>query len=410
MRMNMYPNDRLLTPILVLLVILPMIATDIYLPALPVIGEQLGVNEKALTGSLTSYMLGYSVSLLFSGLLADIYGRRIITIIGLSIFIISSIGCFFAPSIEHLVMWRFFQALGGGCGTLIARIIVRDIHDQQSQVKVLSQLAAGLVISPILGPIIGAHISNYFGWRTIFLVLACLSLFVLALISLFMRETLLRDNLRKSFGFEGILSRWLALWQHREFVFNTLVISFAWAIYFTFVSTSPRLIQNFHKIDPIEYSYLFSITISGFIFGAIFIRWKITSFNLRYLIFISGLITLISTLILCILVLLGVGVLAAKLFFVFCALFGIGIIFPAAQSGVTGPFKDDIGLVSGVFYSTEMFFGVICGYILSSIGVKGWEVTSIMMLIAAVCIVSLSRLDKLYGVKRQSIALRIRLR
>lgn len=403
----MYLRDKLLTLILQLLVILPMIATDIYLPALPSMGEQLGAAGSGLTNTLSSYMLGYSFSLLFAGVLADIYGRRTIAIFGLSIFFTSSVGCFFAASIDQLVMWRFFQALGGGSGTLIARIIVRDVYDPQFQVRVLSYLATGLVISPIFGPIIGAHVSSYFGWRSIFIILAFLSLLVLLLICLFMRETLVRDVSKKNFQFNRVLHRYLALWRHREFVFNTLIISFAWAIYFTFISTSPVLIQNLYQKDPIEYSYLFSITISGFILGTIFIRWKISTFKLRSLITFSGAITLISTLILYISALTELGSLETKLFFVFCTLFGIGIIFPATQAGVTRPFKEDIGLVSGIFYSTEMFFGAFCGYIISSIGFTGWGLTSLMMLIAAMCIVLLSVIDRFYALSHPNSTLKI---
>ncbi len=407
---NMHPKDKLLIPMLIMLVILPMIATDIYLPVLPAMGEHLGAAGSSLADSLASYMLGYSLSLLLAGVLADIYGRRIISIIGISIFSIASVGCFFASSIEQLVVWRFFQAFGGGSGTLIARIIVRDVYDEQSQVKVLSYLATGLVISPIFGPIIGAFISNYYGWRSIFFILTFISLFILITLCQFMGETLASNSRKKGLQLDWVFSRWLALWGHREFAFNTLVISFAWAIYFSFISSSPILIQNLHKADPIEYGYLFAITISGFIFGAIFIRRKIATCNLKSLIAISGAITLIATLILYILVLAEVGALPVKLFFVFCTLFGIGVIFPATQAGVTRPFQDDIGLISGIFYSTEMFFGAVCGYMLSMIGVAGWEMTSLIMLIAAACIVSLSGLDRLYGANRINGTLKIRLK
>ena len=73
-------------PILLILVILPMLATDIYLPAMPNMGLEFEANNSSLGDTLTSYMLGYSLSLLAAGVLSDIYGRRAILIIGLSIF------------------------------------------------------------------------------------------------------------------------------------------------------------------------------------------------------------------------------------------------------------------------------------------------------------------------------------
>jgi DHA1 family bicyclomycin/chloramphenicol resistance-like MFS transporter len=96
--------------------------------------------------------------------------------------------------------------------------------------------------------------------------------------------------------------------------------------------------------------------------------------------FLAGAIVFFSAFSLFIFIILGGKSLGALLFFVFLALFGIGIIFPATQAGVTIPFKKDLGLISGVFYSTEMFFGAICGYVISCMDVINWYGSSLVML------------------------------
>lgn len=398
----MFLNNNFLVPILLLLVIMPMLATDIYLPAIPAINEEFEGGAFAAPDTLTSYMLGYSVSLLAAGILADIYGRRTVSIAGTLLFTIASIGCFLASSIEGLMAWRFLQALGGGCGTLIARIVVRDSYPLMSQVKILSYLAAGLVISPIAGPIVGAHLSTYFGWRGIFLCLAVFSFSGLILLWIFMKETLKECEKKSSYSCSSIFSQYIALMRDREFAFHTIIISLAWGVYFTFLSSSPILIQNIYRITPVEYGYIFSLTISGFILGTIFIRWKIGSLELRNLIFIAGIIILISTMTIFVLVSLNVRPLPLLLFFIFCSLFGIGIIFPATQAGVTQSFKRNIGLLSGLFYSIEMLFGAICSYILSIFGSATWLVTSALMLVLAFCIVFLTISDRCFSLYFQS--------
>lgn len=380
-------KERFLIPILMALVILPMIATDIYLPAMSDMGMQLGAISSDVTNTLTSYMLGYSLSLLLAGILADIYGRRIICIAGLSVFCVASAGCYFASTIEQLIAFRFFQALGGGCGTLLARVIVRDLYDQQSQVRVLSYLAAGMVVSPILGPSLGAYITSYFDWRVIFLVLVIFSFLTLIFLYIFMRESFVNHEDREPFWVRAVVSQYSYLLGHREFMFYTLVISLAWMVYFAFLSSSPVLIRDFYQTTAIEYGYIFSATISGFIFGTIFIRWKIGVINLRHLVFLAGVIIFMATLIVYILTSFEIKFLQVRLLFVFFALFGIGIIFPAAQAGVTRSFKNNIGLISGLFYSIEMFFGAVCGYMLSIIGDVTWISTSLIMLIAATGII-----------------------
>ena len=387
-------ETQFLLPLLMVLVVIPMLATDIYLPAIPSIGEDLIASHSSLMLTLTSYMAGYSISLVLSGALSDLYGRRVIVLCGLFIFALASLASSFVISVEQLICCRFFQALGGGCSTLLARVTVRDLYDFKSQVRVLSYLAAGLIASPILGPIIGAHLTIHFGWRSIFYALTFFAFTSFGLMYIFMRESLTSALTNDSISFTNIFKKYLALFTHREFLFHTLVISFAWTVYFSFISSSPGLIQQIYQLSPLEYSYLFSLSISGYIFGTIFIRRNIERIDLKDLIYFSGLIILISTSLLVIFSLLGIESLFMLLPCIFLSFFGVGIIFPATQAGVTRSFNSDIGLISGLFYSIEMMFGAFASLILSNLSKASWVSTSLLMLCAAVAIITLSCLDR----------------
>jgi DHA1 family bicyclomycin/chloramphenicol resistance-like MFS transporter len=387
-------KNPFLLPLLMVLVVIPMLATDIYLPAISSMGEDLIASHSALMLTLTFYMAGYSISLLVSGVLADLYGRRVVVLCGIFIFFIASLASCFVTSVNHLTWCRFFQALGGGCSTLLARVIVRDLYDFKSQVRVLSYLAAGLIASPILGPIIGAFLTIHYGWRSIFYALTFFSFISFVFIYIFMQESLpiaCRDNY---FSISNLLKKYLKLLTHREFLFHTLVISFAWAVYFSFISSSPGLIQKIYKLSPLEYSYLFSLSISGYILGTIFIRRNIERIGLRDLIYFSGLIILISTSFLATFSLLNIDSLFMFLPCIFLSLFGVGVIFPATQAGVTRSFQTDIGLISGLFYSVEMMFGAFASFILSTFSSPSWILTSLLMLCGAIAIFTLSCLDR----------------
>ena len=108
-----------LVMVLIFLVVLPMLATDIYLPALPTIEVEFLATHASALLTLTAYMIGYSSSLIFSGVLSDRYGRRPIILIGALIFTTASIASIFVNSIAGLIALRFFQAFGGGCGTAL---------------------------------------------------------------------------------------------------------------------------------------------------------------------------------------------------------------------------------------------------------------------------------------------------
>ena len=214
-----------------------------------------------------------------------------------------------------------------------------------------------------------------------------------------MRESIPLALTGNLFSTHIIFKKYLKLLTHHEFLFHTLVISFSWTVYFSFISSSPGLIQKIYQLSPLDYSYLFSLSISGYIFGTIFIRRNIEHMEIKNLIFISGAIILISTSLLVGLSLLGVDSLFMLLPCVFLSLFGVGIIFPATQAGVTRSFKSDIGLISGLFYSVEMMFGAFASFILSNFSNASWESTSLMMLSGGIAIFSLSCLDRLSGFK-----------
>lgn len=387
-------GSPLLLPLLIVLVLLPMLATDIYLPAISSMGVELSASHSDLMLTLASYMVGYSLSLLLAGIFADIYGRRVVVLWGILIFCLASLASCFASSVEYLTLLRFCQALGGGCTTLLARVIVRDLFDFNSQVRVLSYLATALVLSPILGPILGAYLTVEYGWRSIFYVLTAFSSLTLCLVFFLLNESLDREFIKPSFSIFDLMKRYFGLLKHYEFTFHTLVISFAWSVYFSFISSSPGLLQVLYELSPLEYGFLFSSTISGYIFGTVFIRRKINKTEIKDLILFAALSIFVSTISLLIFSAMRYDSLYLLLPCVFLALFGVGIIFPATQAGVTRSFTTNIGLISGLFYSVEMMFGAICSFILSRLSEPSWTSTAFLMLCCAFIILALSTFDK----------------
>ena len=88
------------------------------------------------------------------------------------VFIVSSIGCALAESVDALVAFRFLQALGGCAPIVIPRAVVRDYFDQRGSVRMLSMLMLVMGLAPILAPLIGGQLLVNFGWRSVFWVLA----------------------------------------------------------------------------------------------------------------------------------------------------------------------------------------------------------------------------------------------
>lgn len=94
------------------------LSTDIYLPAMPVMANDLqGDAELTITG----FLIGFCIAQLIWGPISDRFGRRLPLFIGITLFIIGSVGCALSTSIGQIVFWRVFQALGACTGPMLAR-------------------------------------------------------------------------------------------------------------------------------------------------------------------------------------------------------------------------------------------------------------------------------------------------
>lgn len=339
-----------------------MIATDIYLPSIPAIEAAFLTNHSSAMLTLTVYMMGYSSSLIFSGFLSDRYGRRPIILAGTLIFTVSSIACIYTNSIAALITLRFLQAFGGGCGTLLARVVVRDAFDSTNQVRILSYLSAGLALSPTLGPILGGFLVVNMDWRAPFIFVSSFGGLVFLLSLFFLKETLPSETTQKHTL--STLSQLLYIIRNREFLAYTLIISLAWSIYFSFIASSSFLLQRKFNLEPITYGFSFSILISGYIFGTIFTRNKIKSNPINYLIQKASYVMLAGTLTTFLIAFFNNSYPFILLTMIAISLAGVGVIFPTTQAGVMKPFSANYGLVASLFYAIEMLFGAITGAIL----------------------------------------------
>ena len=191
--MKINNHKFLLITYVILLTTVPIVSTDMYLPALPKMMTLFGAPLELVNLTLAMFFIPFAASSLIWGTLSDKYGRKPILIISLVTYIVASALCVVAGNIYQLILLRAFQGTGGGAAVAVSVAIVKDVFEGRERERVLVYLSSLMAVAPVVAPIIGAEILRFFSWRGIF---AIFSLFgtVLFLGCLFFTETAVKDS------------------------------------------------------------------------------------------------------------------------------------------------------------------------------------------------------------------------
>ena len=147
-------------------------ATDMYLGSLGDIARSLRVDAGGAQITVSTFFAGMAVGQVFYGPAIDRWGRRGPLLVGIALFSVMSILIAFAPSLPAFVVLRFFEALGGCAGMIIARAVIRDVYDLAEAASMLGLMMMVQGLGPILAPIVGARIVAWASWPWVFAVLA----------------------------------------------------------------------------------------------------------------------------------------------------------------------------------------------------------------------------------------------
>lgn len=247
--------------ILSLLMGFASISTDVYLPAMPAIGEALGTSAGMMEWTVSGYLLGFSLGQLLWGPASDRYGRRLPVAAGLVLFVIGSLGCSMAGSGGGLIGWRLLQAVGASAGVVLSRAMVRDLYQGHRAAQMLSTLITVMAIAPLLGPMVGAQILAFAGWRAIFLVLVGVG--VLTLAALWTLPETLPAARRSDEALARTMLRYGELLRHRRLLGYAGAGGFYYGGMFAYVAGTPFAYITYHHVPAKFYGLLFAAGIIG---------------------------------------------------------------------------------------------------------------------------------------------------
>ena len=138
--------------------------------SLPAIAADIGTSPLTLKLAITSYLLALAVFIPASGWMADRFGARRVFTTAIVVFMLGSIGCALAQTIEHFVIARTIEGIGGAMMTPVGRLVLLRSIDKKQLVNAMAWVTAPALVGPVVGPALGGFITTYFSWHFIFLI------------------------------------------------------------------------------------------------------------------------------------------------------------------------------------------------------------------------------------------------
>ena len=174
---------------LVIISAFPPLSMDLYLPALPEMIHVFNTTQAMVNFTLSCYFVTYAVGLLIWGPLSEKFGRKPILLVGIAGYMVASMCCSMAESIEQLIAARVLQAFFGSAITVVSTAIVKDLYDGREREKVMATIMSLVTIAPMVAPVLGALILKFASWRIVFVALTLFGAFA-GVLTLLYRETL----------------------------------------------------------------------------------------------------------------------------------------------------------------------------------------------------------------------------
>lgn len=171
--MRKLENFHLLV-MLILLVAVGQMAQTIYVPVIADIAHDLSVRTGAVQRVMAAYLLTYGFSQLIYGPISDRIGRRPVILTGMMIFLVGALGALLSTNLTMLVAASAIQGMGTGVAGVMARTMPRDLYAGTALRYANSLLNMGILVSPLLAPVIGGALAMVFGWRACYAFLLAL--------------------------------------------------------------------------------------------------------------------------------------------------------------------------------------------------------------------------------------------
>lgn len=238
------------------------LSETLYTPSLPSITKNLITSPNLVAYTLTSFLVGFAIGTLFWGTVSDKFGRKPCIVLGIIVFMISSIFCGLSNNISSLIAFRLIQGFGASIGSVLGQAIARDSFSGADLTRVYVTIGTSLSFFPAVGPFIGGLINERIGWRGSFFTLAIFAALLIFAIIKKLPETMIVKAQKVNF-FEVIFK----IVKDKNVIVFGLIVGICNGISFSYFSEGSFFLIEMLKLSPSKYGASFAAIASGSIIG-----------------------------------------------------------------------------------------------------------------------------------------------
>jgi Bcr/CflA subfamily drug resistance transporter len=365
---------------LVLLSGLSVVSLNMFLPSLSNIAEEFQADYAFVNLSIAGYAGMTAVLQLVMGPLSDRFGRRLVVLAALVIFVLASLGCLLATDIWTFLVFRMMQgAIISGYAVSLA--IIRDSAPAQKAASLMGYVAMAWAVAPMLGPMFGGALDELFGWRASFWAFFGFGGAVLCLCWVDLSET----NKTPSETFMQQFRSYPALFRSRSFWGYALCMAFSTGAFYIFLGGAPLVAATVLEMSPATLGFYMGTITAGFVLGS-FLSGRFAARHALTTMMIAGRIIACAGLILG-LVLSLAGVVHVASLFGACVFVGVGngLTMPSSSAGAMSVSPTLAGSASGLSGALTVAGGAVMSAISGAIltGANGSYALLGMMLLSS---------------------------
>jgi len=334
------------------------LAVNIVIPAIPGLAAALAADPAHVQLTVSLFFAGLGLAQLLLGPLSDRFGRRPVLLGGFVVTVLTSFAAAAATNVVALVVARTAQALGASTGMVIGRAIIRDLYARDRAASMLGWVTMSVVAIPMLGPLMGGALEEWFGWRSIFIFLGVGALLTLAWAFAALPETRPPSAAPRSLTKQGKEIRaLLATPAFAGFVLCAAMIS---GPYYTITGGGPHIVLTLMGRSATEFGLWLVFCSTGYMIGNLLAGWLSVRYGGNAMIWWGLVLQFAAALVSAMYISLVPDVGPAAIFVpLFVTYVGNGMALPNAIAGAISVRADAAGTASGVTGCLQMGWGAV---------------------------------------------------